>query len=72
MSSLISGLLPFRTVELPYVYYLRRYCVTPTAEYGFEQYWRFHEQREYQRNHASRYSGGNVVPVQGRHLKRIK
>ncbi len=38
----------------------------------FEQYWRFHEQREYQRNHASRYSDGNVVPVLGRHLKRIK
>ncbi len=38
----------------------------------FEQYWRFHEQREHQRNHASRYSDGNVVPVQGRHLKRIK
>ncbi len=38
----------------------------------FEQYWRFHEQHEYQRNHTSRYSGGNVVPVQGRHLKRIK
>lgn len=38
----------------------------------FEQYWRFHEQHEYERNHTSRYSGDNVVPVQGRHLKRIK
>jgi len=33
----------------------------------FEQYWRFHEQREYQRNHVSRCSNGHVVPVQGRH-----
>jgi hypothetical protein len=38
----------------------------------FEEYWRFHEQREYERNHASRYVDGKVVPVKGRHLKRVK
>ena len=38
----------------------------------FEEYWRFHEQREYERNHASRYADGKVVPVRGRHLKRVK
>ena len=34
--------------------------------------WRFQEQREYERNHASRYADGKVVPVGGRHLKRVK
>jgi hypothetical protein len=38
----------------------------------FEEYWRFHEQHEYQRNHASRYADGKVVPVKGRHLKRVR
>ncbi len=38
----------------------------------FDEYWRFHEQREYERNHASRYADGKVVPVRGRHLKRVK
>jgi len=38
----------------------------------FDEYWRFHEQREYERNHASRYADGKVVPVKGRHLKRVK
>jgi hypothetical protein len=38
----------------------------------FEEYWRFHERREYERNHASRYADRKVVPVKGRHLKRIK
>lgn len=32
LSSLIAGFLPFLTGELSYVYYLRRYCTTPTAE----------------------------------------
>ena len=32
LSSLISGFLPFLTGELSYVYYLRKYCTTPTAE----------------------------------------
>ena len=31
-----------------------------------------HEQCEYERNHASRYADGKVVPVKGRHLKRVK
>lgn len=38
----------------------------------FEAYWRFHEQAEYQRNHASRYQGGKVVPIRGRHITRVK
>ena len=38
----------------------------------FDEYWRFHEQCEYERNHASRYVDGKVVPVKGRHLKRVK
>lgn len=38
----------------------------------FEEYWKFHEQREYERNHSSRYAGANVVPIRGRHLKRAK
>ncbi len=32
MSSLIGGVLPFRTGELSYVYYLRRYCGVPISE----------------------------------------
>jgi hypothetical protein len=38
----------------------------------FEEYWCFHEEREHQRNHTSRYADSKVVPVKGRHLKRIK
>lgn len=38
----------------------------------FEEYWRFHEHHEYQRNHASRYADGKVVPVRGRHINRVK
>ena len=38
----------------------------------FDEYWHFHEQREYERNHASHYADGKVVPVRGRHLKRVK
>ena len=38
----------------------------------FDKYWRFHEQREYERNHASRDADGKVVPVRSRHLKRVK
>ena len=36
----------------------------------FDEYWRFHERREHERNHSSRYAGGKVVPIRGRHLKR--
>lgn len=38
----------------------------------FEEYWAFHERAEYQRNHASRYLGGKVVPIRGRHITRVK
>lgn len=38
----------------------------------FDDYWRFHEQCEYERNHASRYQDGKVVPIRGRHLSRVK
>jgi hypothetical protein len=38
----------------------------------FEEYWMFHEQRDYERNHSSRYAGAKVVPIRGRHLKRAK
>jgi hypothetical protein len=42
------------------------------ASSDFEEYWRFHEQQEYQRNHAARYADGKVVPLKGRHLRRVK
>jgi hypothetical protein len=38
----------------------------------FDQYWNFHQQREYERNHASRYKDGKVAPVRGRHISRVK
>lgn len=40
----------------------------------FDDYWRFHERQEYQRNHASRYADGRVVPVAGNRpaLRRVK
>jgi hypothetical protein len=38
----------------------------------FDDYWRFHERCEYERNHASRYQDGTVVPIRGRHLSRVK
>jgi hypothetical protein len=40
----------------------------------FEEYWTYHEQQEYQRNHATRYAGGKVVPVRGAKLpiRRVK
>lgn len=42
----------------------------------FDAYWRFHEQQEYQRNHAARYAEQKVVPIRNsaRHpnLKRVK
>jgi len=42
----------------------------------FDEYWRFHEQQEYQRNHAARYAEQKVVPIRDSarhpHLKRIK
>jgi hypothetical protein len=41
-----------------------------------DEYWRFHEQKEYQRNHAAHYDEQKVVPIRdsARHprLKRIK
>jgi len=42
------------------------------ASGDFDEYWRFHEQREYQRNHASRYADGKVVSLTNRHLRRVK
>jgi hypothetical protein len=42
----------------------------------FDEYWNFHENQEYQRNHADRYAEKKVVPIRGsvrhRHIKRIK
>ena len=38
----------------------------------FDEYWRFHEGHEYERNHAARYADGNPVPTRGRHLRVIK
>lgn len=41
----------------------------------FDEYWHYHENQEYLRNHVARYAGGKVVPVQGRKqptLSRIK
>lgn len=42
----------------------------------FDEYWRFHEQQEYQRNHAARYAEQKVVPIRDSerhpHLKRVK
>ena len=32
----------------------------------FEQYWHYHEEKEYQRNHVAHYANAHVVPVQGR------
>lgn len=45
------------------------------SSHDFDAYWRFHEAQEHQRNHASRYANGTVVPVrEGRraHLRVIK
>lgn len=40
----------------------------------FDEYWTYHEQQEYRRNHADRYAGGEPPPVRGTapRLKRIK
>jgi hypothetical protein len=38
----------------------------------FDEYWRFHERREYERNHASRYLHNKVAPIRGRHLSPLK
>ncbi len=42
----------------------------------FDEYWRFHEQQEYQRNHADHYAEKKVVPIRHSsrhaHMKRIK
>ncbi len=42
------------------------------ASGDFDEYWQFHEKREYERNHAQRYHSGKVVPVRKHHLKRVK
>ena len=42
------------------------------ASGDFEEYWPYHEQREYERNHTQRYDGGKVVPVRRHHLRRVK
>jgi hypothetical protein len=42
------------------------------ASGDFEEYWRFHEQQEYQRNHADRYAAGQVASLKRRHLRRVK
>jgi hypothetical protein len=31
----------------------------------FEEYWRYHVEKEYQRNHVARYADGNVIPIRG-------
>ena len=33
------------------------------ASGDFDDYWTFHETREYSRNHARRYAGGTVPPI---------
>ena len=41
----------------------------------FDEYWQYHENQEYQRNHVAHYADNKVVPVQGRKrptLRRIK
>lgn len=40
----------------------------------FDEYWVYHEQQEYRRNHTARYEGGEPPPVRGSgpSLKRIK
>ncbi len=38
----------------------------------FDAYWEFHQAREFERNHRQRYAEGNVVPIKGRHLRRVK
>jgi hypothetical protein len=49
------------------------------ASGDFDEYWQFHLQQEYQRNHASHYAGGNAPPpnpprhqVKGSHLRCVK
>jgi hypothetical protein len=41
----------------------------------FDDYWRFHEEQEYLRNHVARYADGKVTPIRDRkkrHLKIVK
>jgi hypothetical protein len=41
----------------------------------FDEYWRFHEEQEYARNHVARYAGGQVPSIRNRpkrHLKIVK
>ncbi len=42
------------------------------ASGDFDEYWRFHEQKEYGRNHAARYADDKVVALKGHHLRRVK
>ncbi len=38
----------------------------------FEQYWKYHFEQEYQRNHVESYADGNVTPVKGRSQPNLK
>lgn len=38
----------------------------------FDEYWRFHERQEYERNHAARYADAKPVPIRRRHLRVVK
>jgi hypothetical protein len=45
------------------------------SSHDFDAYWRFHEAQEHQRNHASHYANGTVVPVRDGtrgHLRVVK
>lgn len=45
------------------------------SSHDFDEYWRFHEAQEHQRNHVARYANGTVVPVRERrraHLRVVK
>ena len=44
---------------------MRRLCSVCAlrASYDFDAYWEFHEQQEYQRNHASQYADHHVPEI---------
>ena len=44
------------------------------VSHDFEAYWKYHEDQEYERNHATRYAGGTAVPVRvsGPVIRRVK
>lgn len=44
------------------------------ASNDFDEYWDYHEQQEYRRNHATRYDGGQPPPVRkgSTRLRRVK